>query len=154
MEEIINRVAKSPLITLDLEDYYSKHERVLYDLKDNLFMGLILKEKDFREKVAALETEDYKDAYVYIFCSADAIIPLWAYFLITSKISGSAKKVVYGSKKDLETLLMHEAIAHYDFETMKDKVFTEGNDGRRFVEGQKTTLFSSLFSRKSLFELE
>ena len=119
--EIKNKVAESGLVNFDLSELSPKGKRIGIDLKDFLFMEMILKEKDFREKVEAIETEDYRDTYVYIFCSADAIIPIWAYFLITSKISGSAKKVVYGSRKELETLLMHEAITHYNFEELKDK---------------------------------
>ncbi len=119
--EIKNKVAESGLVNFDLSELSPKGKRMGIDLKDFLFMEIILKEKDFREKVAAIDAEDYRDAYVYIFCSADAIIPIWAYFLITSKLSGTAKKVVYGTRKDLETLLMHEAIAHYNFEKLKDK---------------------------------
>jgi hypothetical protein len=119
--EIKNKVADSGLVNFDLSELSPKGNRMGIDLKDFLFMEMILKEKDFREKVSVIEAENYKDAYVYIFCSADAIIPLWAYFLITSKLSGIAKKVVYGSRKELETLLMHEAISDYNFDEMKGK---------------------------------
>lgn len=119
--EIKNKVAESGLVNFDLSALSPKGLRIGVDLKDFLFMEMILKEKDFREKVAAIETEKYRDAYVYIFCSTDAIIPLWAYFLMTSKLSGIAKKVVYGTRKELETLLMHEAISVYNFNEMIDK---------------------------------
>ena len=84
-------------------------------------MEMILKEKDFREKVAEIDAEIYRDAYVYVYCSVDAIVPIWAYFLITSKLTGVAKKVIYGSKKDLEVILMHEAISNYNFSELEEK---------------------------------
>src|SRR5690606_30260340 len=110
MSEIINRVAQSGIISLDLEDYYPEGERVLYDLKDNLFEGLILKEQDFRNFLKTNEWSRYKDKYVAITCSADAIIPTWAYMLLTSRITPYAKKVVAGNLERLEEVLMEEAI--------------------------------------------
>ncbi len=50
MEDIIvNKVAQSELVTLDLENFYPDGESAVFDLKDHLFMQLILKEKDYRE---------------------------------------------------------------------------------------------------------
>lgn len=119
--EIINKVAESGLVNFDLSALSPKGKRIGIDLKDYLLMETLLKEKDFREKVAALDLEKYQGAYVYIFCSAEAIIPIWAYFLITSKLSETAKKIVYGTRKDLETILMHEAISQYPLDELKDK---------------------------------
>ncbi|MFN3382445.1 MAG: DUF2480 family protein, partial [Runella zeae] len=93
MEEIINRVAKSGLITLDLEDYYHQGERVVYDLKDNLFMGMILKEKDFREFLKNHDWSQYTGKNVAVGCSEDAIIPTWAYMLLTLHLSPYAHTV-------------------------------------------------------------
>lgn len=119
--EIKNKVAESGLINFDLSALSPKGKRIGIDLKDFLFMEIILKEKDFREKVAKIDVEIYRDVFVYLYCSADAILPIWAYFLITSKLSGIARKVIYGSKKDLEVILMYEAISKYNFSELAAK---------------------------------
>ena len=119
--EIKNKVAESGLVNFDLSELSPKGKRIGIDLKNFLFMEMILKEKDFREKVAEIDTEIYRDNYVFVYCSVDAIIPIWAYFLITSKLTGVAKKVIYGTKKDLEVILMHEAISLYHFSELEGK---------------------------------
>ena len=119
--EIKNKVAESGLVNFDLSELSPKGKRIGIDLKNFLFMEMILKEKDFREKVSELDTEKYCDAFVFVYCSVDAIIPIWAYFLITSKLTEVAKKVIYGTKKDLEVILMHEAISNYNFTDLKAK---------------------------------
>lgn len=119
--EIKNKVAESGLINFDLSYLVPKGERIGIDLKDFLYEGLILKEKDFREKVAAVNSQDYNGAYVYIYNSAEAIVPLWAYFLLTAKLTGSAKKVVFGNREDLEVLLMHNAMQTHDFSELEGK---------------------------------
>lgn len=119
--EIKNKVADSGLINFDLATLLPKGKRIGIDLKDFLFEGLILKEKDFREKIAALNPADFEEAYIYIYNSADAIVPLWAYFLITAKLTDVAKKIVFGNREDLEVLLMHNAIQTYDFSEMDGK---------------------------------
>ncbi len=119
--EIRNKVAESGLVNFDLTDLVPKGARKGIDLKDFLFMEMILKEKDFREKVAAIDVEEYRDAYVYIYNSADAIVPLWAYFLITAKLTDVTKKIVFGERDDLEVILMHNAIQTHDFEELKGK---------------------------------
>ncbi|MDY3520327.1 DUF2480 family protein [Riemerella anatipestifer] len=121
MSEIKNKVAESGLVNFDLSSLVPKGKRIGIDLKPFLFQELVLKEKDFREKVKGLELGSYKDAYVYIYNSAEAIVPLWAYFLIASQLSGVAKKVIYGDKDELELLIMHQAINDYDFSNLKDK---------------------------------
>lgn len=119
--EIKNKVAGSGLVNFDLSALVPAGERVGLDLKDFLWEGQILREKDFREKVAAVNTADYDGKYVYVFNSADAIVPLWSYFLLTAALSGVAKKIIFGSRQDLEFLLMHSAIEAYDFSSFKDK---------------------------------
>lgn len=119
--EIKNKVAESGLINFDLSSLVPKGERIGIDLKDFLYEGLILKEKDFREKVAAVNSQDYNGAYVYIYNSAEAIVPLWAYFLLTAKLTGSAKKVVFGNREDLEVLLMHSVMQTHDFSELEGK---------------------------------
>jgi len=109
-KEIINRVANSKLITLDLEDFYPEGNRVLFDIKDWLFEEIILKEKDFRAFVNEHNWTQYQDNYVALTCSSDAIIPSWAYLLIATKLSPFAKKIVVGNLETLETVIFEEII--------------------------------------------
>ena len=108
---IVNRVANSGLVTLDLEDYYHQGERVVYDLKDNLFMGMILKEKDFRAFLKEHDWTQYAGKNVAITCTEDAIIPTWAYMLLTLHLQPYANTVVYGTLQDLDEKLYFDAIA-------------------------------------------
>lgn len=113
-ENIVNKVAASGLITLNLENYYHKGERVLYDIKDNLFHGLMLKELDFRTFIKEHDWSQYQDKNVAIYCSADAIVPTWAYMLLANKIKPFANEVVFGSSETLETVLFTKALATID----------------------------------------
>jgi len=125
--KIVNRVATSGLITIDLEDYYDKRERVLYDIKENLFQGLILREKDFREFIKNHDWSIYKNKNVGIICSVDAIVPTWAYMLLVSKIEPYAHAVVFGDISDLEQYLFQEAFKKMDLTIYKDaKVVIKG----------------------------
>ncbi len=119
--EIKNKIAESGLINFDISTLVPKGKRLGLDIKDFLIEEILLREKDFRAKVEAIDSEQYKDAYVYVYNSVDAIVPLWAYFLITSKLTGFAKKIVYGNQSDLEVLLLHQAIQEIDFTQYKDK---------------------------------
>lgn len=120
-KEIVNRVEQSGLTEINLEDYYLKGERVLIDVKENLFQELILKEKDFREFVKNEDWKKYKDKFVAITCSADAIVPTWAYMLIATALQPFAKKFVFGDLKTLETILFNEALSKINQEDFKDK---------------------------------
>lgn len=111
---IINRVANSGLITLDLEDYYHSGERVVYDLKDNLFMGMILKEKDFRAFLKEHDWSQYSGKNVAVTCTEDAIVPTWAYMLLTLQLQPYAHTVVFGTLQDLDEKLYFDAIATID----------------------------------------
>ena len=115
-DTIINRVSKSGLISLDLEDFHHAGERVLYDLKDNLFMGLILKEKDFREFLKAHDWQQYSGKNVAITCTEDAVIPTWAYMLLAIQLEPYANVIVFGNLQDLEQKLYYEALAKINFE--------------------------------------
>lgn len=117
---IVNRVANSGLITLDLEEYFDKRERVLYDIKDNLYQGLILKEKDFREFLKNLDGSVFINKNVAITCSVDAIVPTWAYMLLASKIEPMANLVVFGDLSDLEQSLFQQALSKLDLTVYKD----------------------------------
>lgn len=108
---IINKVANSGLVTLNLEDYYHQGERVVYDIKDNLFMGMILKEKDFRDFLKSHDWSVYAGKNVAIVCSEDAIVPTWAYMLLTLKLQPVANLVVFGNLQQLEEKLYYDAIA-------------------------------------------
>lgn len=119
--EIINRVASSPLVTIDLEDYYHKGEREVYDLAQNLFQGMILREKDLREFVKEHDWSRYEGKNVALTCSEDAIVPTWAYMLLATKLEGVANKVVFGSVETLEYALYQEAIGKIDPEEFSDK---------------------------------
>ena len=119
--EIVNKVANSGLINFDISDLIPKGTRKGIDLKNFLFEGLILREADFRQKISEINPEDYKEEYVYIYNSADAVIPLWAYFLITAKISGFAEKIISGNRETLETILLHDVIRSYDFSYLEGK---------------------------------
>lgn len=119
--EIVNRVINSGLITFDLEDYYHHGERVVYDLKDNLFMGMILKEKDFREFLKTNDWTTYKGKNVAITCSEDAIIPTWAYMLLQIHLESHANMVIFGTLQDLENKLYEEAISKVNFADFQDK---------------------------------
>lgn len=109
--EIKNKIAQSGLISIDLKDFYPEGEKVVIDMKDHLFEGLILKEKDFRQFVKNEDWNKYNGKYVAITSTADAIIPTWAYMLLTSELQPFAKKVVCGSPQTLEAILFHDAIA-------------------------------------------
>lgn len=120
-EGIVNKVANSSLVNIDLEDYYPKGKRMQIDLTETLFQGLILREKDFREWIKTHNWEQYQDAYVAVECSADAIIPVWSYMLVAAQLEPVAKYVVFGNLEDLETSLYTEIIAKLDIEPWNDQ---------------------------------
>jgi hypothetical protein len=99
-EAIVNKIAESGLITIDLEEYYPKAEIVLFDLKPYLFMELILKEKEFRNSLQTVDWSQYKDKVVAVTCTADAIIPVWAYMLVTTSLQPYASEIVFGDKDE------------------------------------------------------
>lgn len=118
---IINKVAESGLISFDLETYYPKNTRKIFDLKEHLFMGLILKEKDFRAALLTIDWNEYKDADVAITCSADAIIPMWAYMLVASYLEPVAVTVVFGTEQDLINTVLLKNIEAVDVSEFADK---------------------------------
>jgi hypothetical protein len=113
-EEIVNKVASSGLVNIDLEDFYPAGRRMTIDLTEVLFQGLILREKDFREWLKTHNWEQYRDSYVAVFCSTDAIIPIWAYMLVSASLEGLVKKSVLGTLKELETSLYQDIIQNMD----------------------------------------
>ena len=119
--EIVNRVANSGLVTLNLEDYYPKGERIVFDIKDQLFQGMILREKDFRAFLKEHDWSKYADKHIALVCSVDAIIPTWAYMLLGIKLKPYAKRVVYGDLKTLEQVLYQEVLDNIDFSEYEGK---------------------------------
>lgn len=120
-EEIINRVANSKLIIIDLEDYYPKGERILFDIKDWLLEGLVLREKDFRQQAIEHNWQLYKNCYVALTCSTEAIIPAWAYMLLSTYLEPYATKTIIGDLTVLETSIFQQIIAELDVTQFKDK---------------------------------
>jgi hypothetical protein len=120
-EEIINRVANSKLVVFDLEDYYPKEKRVLLDIKDWLFEGFVLREKDFREQVKQHDWSQYKNQFVALTCSTDAIVPAWAYMLLAVELEGISKKTLLGDLEMLETSIYQDILSGINLDAFKNK---------------------------------
>lgn len=121
MEEVfVNKVAESGIITLNLEDYYPKTGVMLFDMKDHLFMGLILKEKDFREALKSLDTTIYIEKIAALTCSADAVIPMWAYMLAASLLQPVAKEVFFGTAEEAKEKMLLRNIDAMDAAPFSD----------------------------------
>lgn len=120
-QEIVNKVANSGLITIDLEELVDQRERVALDIKDQLFQGLLLREKDFRNFIVEHQWEQYRDKHVAVFCSTDAILPKWAFMLLAQALQPFAASVVYGSVEQLETILYQQALTGINAEEYRDK---------------------------------
>lgn len=118
---LINRVANSGLITLNLEDHYPHYDMVRFDIKDYLFHGLILKEKDFRKALKELDWHQYQDKILLVLCSADAIIPVWAYMLITGYAQGIAADLFAGSEEEYLKAYFYKVIQEMDLSKYRDK---------------------------------
>ena len=120
-KDIVNRVANSKLVTINLEDFYPEGKRVLFDIKDWLFEGLVLREKDFRTHVTKYDWAQFKNQYVALTCSTDAIIPGWAYMLLSIQLVPYVKKVVVGNLDTLETSIYQDIISTMNVATFTDK---------------------------------
>ena len=143
--EIVNRVANSKLKTIDLEDFYPEGHRTTIDIKQWLFHELILKETDFREFLKNHDWSQYKNHFVALKCSADAIIPSWAYMLITTYISPFAKKVIVGELNELETCIYQEIISNFTIEEFKDKpIIIKGCSNKPIPQTAYTRLVEKL----------
>jgi len=120
-EPVINKVAESGIVTLDPTTLFPDGETAMFDLKDHLFMGLILKEKDFREALKKMDWEQYRDKNVGVTCSADAIIPVWAYMLVAANLQPVAREVVMGDERELQRQLFLKNIATIRPDDFADK---------------------------------
>jgi Protein of unknown function (DUF2480) len=120
-DPFINKVAESGLITLDPEQYYPKTEIAVFDMKDYLFMGLILKEKDFREALKNMDWSGYRGKNIALTCSADAIIPVWAYMLVAVYLQPVAKDIVMGDEKELHKTIFLKNISQINIQDFADK---------------------------------
>ena len=120
-DAIVNKVADSGLVSLDLENYYPKGEIAVFDMKDHLYMGMILKEKDFREALKNLDWDIYKNKYVAVSCTADAVIPVWAYMLVASNLSSVAKDFIMGDEKELHRTLFLKNLSAINTNEFADK---------------------------------
>tara|TARA_B100001057_G_C22802222_1_gene931969 strand:+ start:908 stop:1414 length:507 start_codon:yes stop_codon:yes gene_type:complete len=146
-DEIVNKVANSGLVNFDLEAYYPKGKRQLIDLKHWLFEGLILKEKDFRQAVKDYNWAQHQDQYVAIDCSADAIVPIWSYMLISNAISPYAKKVIKGNLENLESIIFHEVINTLDIIPFKNqRVIVKGCSNLPIPESAYVAITNKLSS--------
>ena len=136
MEDIIiNKVAQSALLTLDLEKFYPEGETAIFDLKNHLFMELILKEKDYREVLKNLDWSIYQDKNVAITCSTDAIIPLWAYMLATIHLQPFAKEIVFGDEEQLFNILFIKNLWKIDAKDYEGKrVVVKGCGDKKIPE--------------------
>ena len=115
-ENFVNKVAQSGLVTLDPAAFYPPGERLVYDITDNLFHGLMLREKDFREFVKEHDWTQYQDKNVAITCTADAIVPAWAYMLLANRMAPYAREIVFGDAAVLETVLFEKEMAKANLE--------------------------------------
>lgn len=120
-KEIVNRVASSGLVTFDLEAYYQPGDRVLIDVKDQLYEGLVLKEKDFREFIKEHNWKQYHEKFVAITCSVEAIVPTWAYMLLATALQPYAKMIFFGTLDRLEEKLFEEVLHKIDWNKFRDK---------------------------------
>ena len=126
-EQIVNRVSASNLVTFDLEELYTPGERLLFDIKDLLFQGLILKEKEFRDFIKAHDWSQYAGKHVAITCSADAIVPTWAFMLLSISLQPFASTIVFGSLDDLERQLFNQKLNAVDWQKFHQaKVVVKG----------------------------
>ena len=120
MEEIVNKVQKSGLVQMDLADFKPKTSIKTIDLKENLWQGLALKEKDFRAFVNENEWGKYQESVVGVYCSADAIIPTWAFMLVISKLQEHGVEGYVGDAKEVEKELIKKNIAALDLTKYQD----------------------------------
>lgn len=144
-ETIVNKVAQSGLITFDLETLLPTGQFQVLDMKDYMFQGLILREKEFRAFVKEHEWEQYTDKYIAITCSTDAIVPTWAYVLLANRLTPFASEVVFGNINILKQTILRKAIDKLDLEQYRNaKVLIKGCSTEHIPEDAYIYLTSKL----------
>jgi hypothetical protein len=144
-KEIINRVAKSGLVQLDMADFFPKEEIVEYDLAQNLWQGIALKEKDFREFIKTNDWSEYENQHVAIFCSADAIVPSWAYMLVSSALQPYAQSIHFGSSREVEQKILIDNINNIqEQEYVEARVVIKGCGDKAVSEGAWVAITNKL----------
>ena len=146
-ENIINKVAQSGLVTIDLAKYAPQEDIVVYDIKDNLFHGLILKEKDFRDFVKENDWSTYQDKHVAITCSTDAIVPTWAYMILSNKMTPYAKSIHFGTKEEVLSILFNKAISTIDYTKFDDQRIVVKGCGDIYIPESAFVTFTSELSK-------
>jgi len=135
-EVLINKVAQSGLITIDLEDFFPKETIVELDIKDFLFRGLILKELEFRGALKTHDWTNYKDKTVAVYCSTDAILPQWSFMLVSTYLSAQTNKIYFGTSEIVEYNLFLENIKNIDVTKYKDEKIVIKGCGTKTVTGE------------------
>lgn len=143
-QQLVNKVTNSGLITINLEEFYPDQEITTFDLKDFLFHGLILKEKDFRLSLKELDWSGYQDKIVLIQCSADAIIPLWAYMLVTQYLSGIASDVFAGNAEEYLKAHYKQVLEQKNWEDMVDQRIVVKGCSDKFVPEEAYALMTKI----------
>ena len=141
-QEIENKVANSSIVSIDLENYYLEGERVLFDIKYQLYEGIILKEKDFRLFLKEHNWHQYQDKLVAIFCTEDAIIPTWAFMLLNVYLKPVAKKVVYGNIEQLEQEIWQDIISKIDFSIFEGQKVVIKGCGKKYIPNYAYSSFT------------
>lgn len=121
MSDIVNRIASSPIITINLEEIYPREERVIFDIKPFLFQELMLREKDFRAALKDIDWTQYKNKWVAITCTADAIVPNWAFMLVATYLNSISRGFAIGDLKELEVMIADECLKGLDLELFADR---------------------------------
>jgi hypothetical protein len=121
MSELVNRVAASPLLSVNMEEFYPQEERVLFDLKPFLFQELILREKEFRQALKELDWAVYDNKWVAVTCTADAIIPTWAFMLVCTYLESHSKGYVMGTLENLEQHIAEATLAEVDWSEFENR---------------------------------
>jgi len=153
-QEIVNKVANSVLQVFDLEDYYPEGERTALDISQWLWEGFVLREKDFRESLKNHDWSQYINKYVALHCSTDAIVPAWAYMLVTISLNNVAKKVIQGTVEQLNVLIYQEILDALDYETYTGKPVIIKGCSRKPVPQEAYTLATQKllpFARSIMF---
>ena len=121
MSELINRVAASAIVSLNMEEFYPQEERVVFDLANYLEQGLVLREKEFRASLKSMDWNSYRGKWVAVTCSADAIVPTWAFMLVCTYLEGNVRGYCVGDLNALEQYIVEETLTKLPLESFKDR---------------------------------